>query len=296
MVLEAAARGVFSPRVDYDEWTPLGRGDPLKNDPTYDYVPPVLERVHYWLEPSSRTPDPPEVPVLRPRPTSPPPIAPSTTVAQYQPEARRDVFDPFLKFVDGPKFSPGYRRQPPLTVLAPPPPSVTLQQAELVYHASTTTWQEGQTQLATVTTPLPTINLSALLQTLLRDEAMTATTAAPTTSTATPTTTMTSLTTDPLFSHYRQPAEPLRGPMYLIIQGHSKVKTYGAAKPQHNFHGIPLQESNDIRDADSPRRRRQLLLDGLFSLGDVQDVLGDLLDQQDQGSGVGPVGASLETS
>lgn len=27
---------------------PVGRGDPLKNDPTYDYSPPVLDRVHYW--------------------------------------------------------------------------------------------------------------------------------------------------------------------------------------------------------------------------------------------------------
>lgn len=45
--------------MDYDEWTPLGRGDPLKNDPTYDYVPPVLDRVSYWLEPEARTPDPP---------------------------------------------------------------------------------------------------------------------------------------------------------------------------------------------------------------------------------------------
>lgn len=36
-----------------------------------------------------------------------------------------------------------------------------------------------------------------------------------------------SLTTDELFSHYKQPNEPLHGPMYLIIQGHSKVKTYG---------------------------------------------------------------------
>ena len=27
---------------------PVGRGDPLKNDPTYDYSPPVLDRVRYW--------------------------------------------------------------------------------------------------------------------------------------------------------------------------------------------------------------------------------------------------------
>lgn len=35
------------------------------------------------------------------------------------------------------------------------------------------------------------------------------------------------MTTDEIFSHYKQPVEPLTGPMYLIIQGHSKVKTYG---------------------------------------------------------------------
>lgn len=32
---------------------PVGRGDPLKNDPTYDYSPPVLERVRYWASESS---------------------------------------------------------------------------------------------------------------------------------------------------------------------------------------------------------------------------------------------------
>ncbi|XP_008551009.1 uncharacterized protein LOC103573628 [Microplitis demolitor] len=46
---------IFSPRMDYDEWTPLGRGDPLKNDPTFDYVPPVLDRVQYWLDTQSST-------------------------------------------------------------------------------------------------------------------------------------------------------------------------------------------------------------------------------------------------
>jgi hypothetical protein len=59
-------------------------------------------------------------------------------------------------------------------------------------------------------------------------------------------TTASPLTTDPLFSHYKQPVEPLRGPMYLIIQGHSKVKTYGANKQQNSYHGIPIQDSNDI--------------------------------------------------
>lgn len=46
------ARALF-PRLEYtNEWTPVGRGDPLK-DPTYDYMPPVLDRVRYWAEGTS---------------------------------------------------------------------------------------------------------------------------------------------------------------------------------------------------------------------------------------------------
>ena len=47
-------RALF-PRIEYsNEWQPVGRGDPLK-DPTYDYMPPVLDRVRYWGEgPSHR--------------------------------------------------------------------------------------------------------------------------------------------------------------------------------------------------------------------------------------------------
>lgn len=76
--------------MDYDEWTPLGRGDPLKNDPTFDYVPPVLDRVQYWLDTHTT-----------------------------EPSAKRDILvlgvtakktsskipEHFLKFVDGPKFN-----------------------------------------------------------------------------------------------------------------------------------------------------------------------------------------------
>jgi hypothetical protein len=32
---------------------PVGRGDPLKNDPTFDYSPPVLDQVRYWAENNS---------------------------------------------------------------------------------------------------------------------------------------------------------------------------------------------------------------------------------------------------
>lgn len=83
---------------------------------------------------------------------------------------------------------------------------------------------------------------SSLLQLLLQNEM--ATSLEPSSST-TSTTPNPSLTTDPLFSHYKQPAEPLRGPMYLIIQGHSKVKTYGASKLDR-LSGIPIQDSNEV--------------------------------------------------
>lgn len=81
---------IFSPRMDYDEWTPLGRGDPLKNDPTYDYVPPVLDRVQYWLdthttEPSSKR----DILVL------------GVTAKKTSPK----IPEHYLQFVDGLKYS-----------------------------------------------------------------------------------------------------------------------------------------------------------------------------------------------
>lgn len=68
------------------------------------------------------------------------------------------------------------------------------------------------------------------------------------------TTTVPSLTTDPIFSHYKQPVKPLRGPMYLIIQGHSKVKTY---KPTVNKHGVPV-ENNEIAESATERQLSKL--------------------------------------
>ncbi|XP_076766734.1 uncharacterized protein LOC143433321 [Xylocopa sonorina] len=88
--LTASKPRLFSPRMDYDEWTPLGRGDPLKNNPTFDYVPPVLDRVQYWLdshttEPSAKR----DVLVL------------GVTAKKTSPK----IPEQFLKFVDGPKFT-----------------------------------------------------------------------------------------------------------------------------------------------------------------------------------------------
>ncbi|XP_051168076.1 uncharacterized protein LOC127285909 [Leptopilina boulardi] len=81
---------IFSPRMDYDEWTPLGRGDPLKNDPTFDYVPPVLDRVQYWLdshttEPSAKR----DILIL------------GVTAKKTSPK----LPEHFLKFIDAPKFN-----------------------------------------------------------------------------------------------------------------------------------------------------------------------------------------------
>lgn len=56
------------------------------------------------------------------------------------------------------------------------------------------------------------------------------------------------MTTDTIFSHYKQPEKPMPGPMYLIIEGHSKVKTYGgpstsSGRREPNF--IPVQSTVD---------------------------------------------------
>jgi hypothetical protein len=40
--------------MEYNEWQPVGRGDPLKEDPTFDYMPPVLDRVRYWRDGGSQ--------------------------------------------------------------------------------------------------------------------------------------------------------------------------------------------------------------------------------------------------
>lgn len=455
--------------MDYEQWKPLGRGDPLKNDPTYDYVPPVLERVHYWIDPALRKPDPEitgennnrqktEILVLgvtSKKPSGAPSFA-----------DRRDNYDPFLKFVEGPKFSrphytlpasyypspfysnknklperPGFsskgEQRVPYTMLVPPPvhkksesaqfqkphdvtpiattlstvvpfrhstPGVVVQQSNLVYQSSSlshhqwkdknhhhfatqaessshVTWKtptpnktrddgenvsvknemnfvtmppvvnhvmhkgevtddtmdiastyvnigkpEAQVHpptgvdISTVQIPSPNMpirqppvimninpaphlmlgnphvhkmppmhsmetmqtmqpppvsmpmestfgNIMSAVQTLLQKEVTpsesypatnnideyTASeirltpTAVPATTSPTTTTTTAKLTTDPLFKHYKQPEAPLRGPMYLIIQGHSKVKTYG---PSKQMNGIPVQETNEVLTAD----------------------------------------------
>lgn len=389
---DAKSSKLFSPRMDYDQWTPLGRGDPLKNDPTYDYVPPVLDRVHYWVDPSSRKPDTEkktEILVLG--------VSSKKPSIQYtKADSRRDQYDPYLQYIEGTNYN--FQRRPyevpyyfknekePFTILVPPPvnnkdslayqtqmssiqtttlpsTSISIDEANLVYHSSSVsndwkgsntyatiaepssqvTWRTPANKTTFVMQPVNMKNMEAdiivvppeigmhkgqvsddtldlsstfvnigkpdaqvqssglgidlstepltppdknapmtfgtslymvptsklentpmtlqmtmhtlppttertkknnFLQALLKKET---TVFLPTTLPPTTTTTLSSLTTDPLFKHYKQPAEPLKGPLYLIIQGHSKVKTYG---PSKQFNGISIQETNEISTSD----------------------------------------------
>lgn len=132
---------IFSPRMDFDQWKPLtGRGDPLRNDPTYDYDPPVLDRVHYWADDSGvereRHPErKSEVlmlgvssrkPSITPRP---PPIPPSVISKQPPlPPIRPHTRVPPPKYED---FTYKLSDQYPLTILVPPPPPPPGQQSPL---------------------------------------------------------------------------------------------------------------------------------------------------------------------
>ncbi|CAH1956344.1 unnamed protein product [Acanthoscelides obtectus] len=103
-------RSIFSPRMDYQQWKPLGRGDPLKNDPTYDYVPPVLDRVQYWVDPADRKPDTAtasenqKTEILLLGITSKKPASGSSAIAD-----RKDSYDPYVKYFDGWKYSSNQR-------------------------------------------------------------------------------------------------------------------------------------------------------------------------------------------
>lgn len=414
-------RNLFSPRMEYDEWTPLGRGDPLKNDPTYDYVPPVLERVHYWMEPSKRTPDPPVlnsgVLILGSSRTEPT-YTIRVTTPKYHPVKEADsrldtmsLLDPFLKLMDVSKFGlnlnpstnnyykpavnqnrihqmnyqrptpvhqfngqryqqPQALQRPPYTMLMPPPPPPSPPLSSVMTFATVTTTEVPRTQsfqtttspgqttttmtttMAPTTKPISEPNITTIYPTTViantenlykavaiglpdENDAMKndadsfesmkkpventvngendydlnkefeyknqqkrpsqeqytlkwndphkyrpsyddkllmtppskvvkmgdkyisnskwgadnrATTMRPVT-----TTRVTNiLTTDPMFKHYKQPSEPIKGPFYLIIQGHSKVKTYGASKNPING----LLTSNEIREEADDRKNR----------------------------------------
>lgn len=107
--------------MDFDQWKPLtGRGDPLRNDPTYDYEPPVLEKVHYWADDSriEREKNPErksEVLVLGVSSRKP------SVASRPPPPPKRFSRPPLFpsKYED---FSYKFGDNFPMTILVPPPP------------------------------------------------------------------------------------------------------------------------------------------------------------------------------
>lgn len=121
---------LFSPRMDFEQWKPLtGRGDPLRNDPTYDYEPPVLERVHYWaddsrLEREHYPEKKSEVLMLGVSSRKP-----SVTSRQPPLPTRRQQYRPLPpKYED---FSYKLSDTYPMTILVPPPPPLPGHQPSL---------------------------------------------------------------------------------------------------------------------------------------------------------------------
>ncbi|XP_026464503.1 uncharacterized protein LOC113367089 [Ctenocephalides felis] len=128
--------------MEFAHWRPIGRGDPLQNDPTFDYVPPVLERVRYWAssdernEPKSHLPEEDQSQKYH----FPHQELRSTYLEEDDPSnrdddvlesratviRRKDTINSgpgFMRFVDAPRFRPRpmHKRPMPATILMPPP-------------------------------------------------------------------------------------------------------------------------------------------------------------------------------
>ncbi|CAG4975536.1 unnamed protein product [Parnassius apollo] len=118
----------FSPRMDFEQWKPLtGRGDPLRNDPTYDYEPPVLERVHYWADESrlerERYPERKSEVLMLGVSSRKPSVAPRTP--QLPPKRQHRPPPPPPPPPHSPKYEDytyRYSEYYPMTILVPPPP------------------------------------------------------------------------------------------------------------------------------------------------------------------------------
>lgn len=342
-------RASFNPRIEYNnEWRPVGHSDPLKNDPTFDYSPPVLDRVRYWSDHGTATAQtngmkekkeilllgvpsrhtvhshPNQVPQTEPKTSNrrmfyapqvswgfwileffglhlyitfqpsrmltPPPMqhmmqmgfqsdfgsmnaaamSPSMSYWNQEPSIPLDAYgSESASFVTvlKPKSSPN-----PYLATAPSvykdarqsiynfaanvnalqasdkkrPWLQNLLQKEVTYH--TPTVMPTTPQIVMSYSPPVFESHSTLtndLPTQYQFNPFDSTTLSPVTTVAPIT-----LTTDELFSHYKQPTEPLHGPMYLIIQGHSKVKTYGGQQTvngtiRHSAKMVPVETSRD---------------------------------------------------
>lgn len=262
---------MISPRMEFNEWTPLGRGDPLKNDPTFDYLPPVLDKVHYWKQ------SPPANRVYSSTVAS----MPSQTVSYN----RRFFLTDFSKkeptgyvqynMYKRPQVTSvgGYHYpmpKTPLPMLTPPPyqrhSAVITTTVEPMDMSSTDVGNSPaeSKQQPTVRVPPPVVQTGvrpilshSVIKVLLENEVdrTTVTTSTTTTTTSAPP------TTDSFFSHYKQSSVTGR-PMYLIIQGHSKVKTYGLVNKPDDLSaaqsaGAIMQEHNHIGNRPDEQNRRK---------------------------------------
>lgn len=335
---EKQSRGIMSPKMDYEEWTPLGRGDPLKNDPTFDYSPPMLGKVKYWISPLLRTPDPPIVPIKELTTETSQITATITSSTKTQnPKQSTDIKRFYIDFKDpsdmsyvqlmNTKYNNKFVRPqqqhvqyqnhyynptrppppPPLPMLVPPPPvepnsysknenSTTLalpwhfNKTQLPSTAATISYAASTNPPApkTFATPKPEIVAKTeipFLKLLLDKETSES-------YHVTNPTTLKPLTPNPM--HFTNKySHPSKSPQYLIIQGHSKVKQYGAGKIDRSDN-VVLQDTNDIGEPmkyELPKEMRggkQLGVEDFLPFdGIIGESLKDFVSSQAEGSGFG---------
>lgn len=331
---------MISPRMDFEQWTPLGRGDPLKNDPTFDYLPPVLDKVHYWKpspsaaavnraahyastaptahavqynrrffltdfskkEPAAgayvqythKRPSQPHVVAAGgatgyhyPRPKTPLPMLTPPPYQRPVPSTTVEPMDmtPFLLDAGDSaaesKQPPAVRAPPPPP---PPPPPTRLQSSAAAVAAAASTEtrpvlshsvikvlldaevdRTTVTRMTTTTTAaIPMSWTTTTPMAWTTSTPMTWTTTTPATRTTTTPATRTTAVVGPVFAaapQRKQPAATDRPPMYLIIQGHSKVKTYGLASKPDDLQSASQSAAQDHNhlgnDPDEPSRRKR---------------------------------------
>lgn len=95
---------------------PVGRGDPLKKDPTYDYSPPVLDHVRYWAaDVTAATPSPSSTPsitstVVQPAAATPHHYYNKNDILLLGVSAKRPYTFKSKQHFDGHKYQPPIRR------------------------------------------------------------------------------------------------------------------------------------------------------------------------------------------
>lgn len=259
---------------------PVGRGDPLKNDPTFDYSPPVLDRVQYWgnsnkskekkdilllgvTSKRSHKKEPKHNTIMRrnffshlPTRLMPPPmqtISPSMKhsstenyhgayyhnrynmpsqswshnsinygdsnveesinyVSVSRPN-KNSIRNEYTQHNTQPPRKPWLHALLEKEVTKPTASNYVMQPSKSVYESHPPPSLEPlnpvpSSTVRTTTSTTSTTSEAPYFQPTVLPEII-------------------SPTTDPLFAHYDQPQGSVARPMYLIIEGHSKVKTYG---------------------------------------------------------------------